>query len=48
VAPVPPGAGGNSAGGFFEQAASAMTAVAISKVRDSFMGVSFDIFYAAR
>jgi hypothetical protein len=35
VVSVPPGAGGSSAGGFFEQAASAMMAVAIKRVRDN-------------
>src|SRR5690606_709067 len=41
AAPVsPPGAGGSSAGGFFEQAASVMMAVAIKRGRDSFIGVS--------
>ncbi len=36
-ASVPPGAGGSSAGGFFEQAARAMMALAASTVRDNFI-----------
>src|SRR3546814_3232227 len=35
----PPGAGGSSCGGFFEQAARATMAVAISKGRESFIGL---------
>jgi hypothetical protein len=46
VSPVPPGAGGNCAGGFLEQAASAMTALAINRLRDNFIGVSFVRFAA--
>ena len=42
---VPPGAGGNCAGGFFEQAASATMAVAISRGRDNFIGISFARLY---
>src|SRR5690606_27790465 len=38
AAPSPTGAGGSSAGGFFEQAARAMTALAINRGRDSFIG----------
>src|SRR3546814_21109830 len=38
----PPGAGGSSCGGFFEQAARATMAVALSKGRKSFIGLLFN------